>query len=1303
MNPQDGEVLPGGLSATWCAFFRWLTGNAVGSTAIIVLVIVFALVVSIIIIRLAHRKTKKETRKLPPRTPILLGSWAFLAGSYVLARIFDIVMALRQPTHPRLLPSEAARTSFFERLLVGNDLTWPLMPLADRPAVGILLHLLCWGVLLVGVFALWQYFGGTKNLRASLSRDNVPWSFQLSGCSTTCGLDRSVRAWLLPLTIFLGLAVLFAALYTPSSLGPGLGVARCLAGGVAGVPAVGEAGAEALDAAVAGLQPAATDPGVLVLMFYLAIVLALHLAIPPVGIEVEVEEGVSEADPGPVDPLTALRESLARVLPGAEIAPEEITLPPETPTVSQWPSCAPELLRDTFSLRWIGGGTLFHSQAQVFKIIHRSLHIASKGEAESRDFTSVRGAGSDENELPACDSLVLCGSDGCGRSTTLLAAAMMAFLERAGVTLILTRDVARLEVLWDELSKALESSAIKWALKAVRTGHDLRDTLHEGCLPGIVLADLRTFEEEVLIDLRSERIIETLDLVLVDEFHEFVGPAEMHLSLALARLWLCVENADRPPGLPPIMATSGPLSTESSAWATRILGRRASTVRFSGPASRERALVRRRHLAGPDGEDLSIADLARASELAKLPWHLRMSGDGKRAIQRMDGDLRAFSEYRVAEPSDAAVVLLEGSFGEVEREIRVTSLVGQSKSWTRGLQIAAPPMEEEAALEPLGDALPWLSIPLVPPPEIRLTHAIRATHSRELPIDGIRDRLLSGRLGEELDKWLGEGALEASERFSLTRSSFQPVIERLVTRATSAPLPGLDIDCVSSNVARLFDDSSRTDLRHVDAASAPIIYYPGAVVLLPEGRFRVALHPDRWRIDGEGYAATIIDSANRTVVERSWTPDDHGLWKLSATDRSLGKRMVRCRSGLLSLRQRVVACRLYGQERELLEKRDLNPSIETTLSTQIVLVSADLDESHDLDRGFEIMAPIVGALSLAVPSVVRCSRQFLQLALVEHGGRLHVGFFDRTPGGNGAAFAVDDSALSILLKMALAVLDNLTDDQLQRVRALFDEVPGSLSRTWDIEAARSWLRTVVDPPESGDPIQDLPPQPVNDSFLQQILRVFPAVSFYPPAELSLFIDAVQGCLETIPMRIRYGAHPSDDDRVCAAAGLSAVFFRRPDINIPKGFYIVFEPGHECRGMPGAAAYCRVGSDWHIALALEQLRGSIPLDAYSTMPHEAGHLYDALDGDLDGIPAGLSGSDLRKWREAVRREIPRAASGNSLLSAYASTNSEEFLAEAVAAFVEVPRRLRKQIPQVYEGLRSSLRQDPASWEDRLRRK
>lgn len=1281
---QGVEAVQQAIPPWFCRLLRWIVDNdyvvaAVALVAMVVLVFVA--------VWLSGRKAGKN-KDGAPRSPLLLLSWEILLGIYVGARLIDLVFAIVGVQAPYLSAEELRHTGQIETWLLGGSWTWPLLPLAHRPAVAVLLHCVLWTALLFGVYRAAIAVTGIDAIRASNEPAITPGWFRWTGCSTTQGLDLSVKAWVRPLTIVLGVAVALGAVAVFQHPSASQTAARCGGGPIA---AIVDAAASGLTdvSAVQGPPAVLLAPGLFVLLFLFIPVMIAHLRQYRVVAEKPQETKEAPAKPEPVDPLQELRTALESVLPGASIAEEVGEIEPSGGQDGQWPEGIPSAMPDTFHRAWQIDNP-YATQAQVLELIHRTMRLSALEADRSRDLSSAVKRASAGAELPQAEAIVLCGAEGTGRCTTLLASAALAYLERGGGTLLVCRDMQRVERIAQRMRETLESSSIRWSVQVAVAGKDLIDVLAARRLPALVITDLACLDRELLLDQRADGFLSALDLVLVDELHEYIGAAEMHLSLMLRRLWLTLQHLDRGRDLPLTLATSTPLFTDAAVWATGVLGRLSAAVALRGPAARGRAVVKRVHLRGPEGKEVNLTTLARACEQAGLPWLLRMSGDGKRSIQRADGELRALSQHRVSGPRKAAVVLLEGTFGEVTRELDVTGLVGLDTDYERGVQVAAPPVEEETALAPMGDRLPWRATAVVPPDALRLAHALRATHARPLSDTALRDRILAGTLQAHLDAWIRQGVLESRPRRYLPAYSVQPAVERMLVRsATASPLADIDMACVTDRVARLIDGSTGTSLRRIDASSAPGTFYPGAVVLLQEGRFRLPNKPDKWRIDGSTYAAFLLEAAMRSIAEGQWSPAEGCLWKLASTDRAMGKRTLRCRSGEITLEQRLQAVRLYGPDRELVEVRTLNPTVDASLTTQALLIASGAK--------LEAMIPVAAALSMAIPSIVRCADALLQVALVEAGNDVYLAFYDTTEGGNGMAAAVDESQLGILLQMAGAVLRQLSDALLERVKASHDRAPGAGSRTWDLEGARAWIGDVVDVPEPGT--RTPPELPVADlARLAMVKRVFPALDWFPPEEASLFLEWVAGVLSSVPMRSMYGARPTDDDRLCVAAGLASVFYRRPDMHLPDGFFVQFEPGKECHEMPGAAGYCVSGSEFRIAVALEPLRASIPLDNFALVPHEAGHLFDALDGVSDGLLSGMSDADRARWLKAMAAEIPAAARGQSVLPQYAATHPREFMAESVAAFVEIPTQLRAALPVIYGALRTALRQDPAVWAD-----
>ena len=113
-----------------------------------------------------------------------------------------------------------------------------------------------------------------------------------------------------------------------------------------------------------------------------------------------------------------------------------------------------------------------------------------------------------------------------------------------------------------------------------------------------------------------------------------------------------------------------------------------------------------------------------------------------------------------------------------------------------------------------------------------------------------------------------------------------------------------------------------------------------------------------------------------------------------------------------------------------------------------------------------------------------------------------------------------------------------------------------------------------------------------------------------------------------------------------------------------------------------------------------LRGARdPRDGHNVVIHELAHKIDFLDGEADGTPE-LDAAGRRAWAHAFAPAFlahkERAARGErSLLDDYAITNEAEYFAVASEAFFEKPKKLARELPEVYAVLRDFYGLDLAS--------
>lgn len=118
---------------------------------------------------------------------------------------------------------------------------------------------------------------------------------------------------------------------------------------------------------------------------------------------------------------------------------------------------------------------------------------------------------------------------------------------------------------------------------------------------------------------------------------------------------------------------------------------------------------------------------------------------------------------------------------------------------------------------------------------------------------------------------------------------------------------------------------------------------------------------------------------------------------------------------------------------------------------------------------------------------------------------------------------------------------------------------------------------------------------------------------------------------------------------------------------------------------------------------EVLRGAKhPERGHNVVYHEFAHMLDMRDGSVDGTPELHSVALYRQWVEVCTREYLRlkkhAEKGKkSLLDYYGAVHEAEFFAVATELFFDRPRRMEKELPQLYNVLRDYYQQDTAQRE------
>ncbi|HJL45059.1 MAG TPA: hypothetical protein RMG45_04455, partial [Polyangiaceae bacterium LLY-WYZ-15_(1-7)] len=843
-----------------------------------------------------------------------------------------------------------------------------------------------------------------------------------------------------------------------------------------------------------GVAPSA---GSWILAYYLFLFWSLHLLLhgrPPEAKEQEGDEDEEEAedDAPPPDPLAKLGEAVRARQPEARLEalervegrPERTaTLPPHTGPVIR------ELIAEL-----TGGDALWSHQREVLDHLLEGWTLQA-AEARGATPTLVEEA---MRERRARDdgpphALVL-APEGSGRTTLALLATLHVHFDRGASTLALLPDRRSARAWAERLREALLRSAARWNVQVCVAGDDLSAAFLAGKTPAVVVADPETFEAEVLSDPRSDDFVDRLGLVVVDDLDALTGVVEMHVHMAMRRLWALTDTRRRRSGGGEplvLLALAGPAhglggaaagpSAGVESWARHVLAAPLKVFEGDGAPRAHRVLLRRRDLVDGTGDDIPLHVLAEACDAAGIRWHMRTAGDGLRGLRRAEIDLGRLRRHHTDDPREAEVVLLEGLFPDVRREAERLAHAGVDTETGTGVLVLAPPADEEMVLHEEADDAPHAaltaslprSVTLSEPDVLRQRHFDRAL-GREHDVEALRARFGRGFVDEALARLRESGRIREREVWYFDRRKDDAAPRTLVRSVREAALgEPIQRDCVSDSSARVrvIDQGTSEELLVVDAAVAPTRYPPGRVFLHPRGRYQVVGFAEGSGDDAGG--RTLIADH---VTERCRTTIDAVLElalpagseeRFSA--RQLGGEKTRVAVLRAEVREKVLGVRRYGPGPELLEQRRYEKAVEGRYWTDVCLVSTALEARHGEAReapSREALVPLAAGLRMMVPCALRGAAELVGVDVVEVGGVPHLAFWDRTPGASGFAEVVAREGLKDLLRLARLALERLVGRELVRLRRLHDTSVDGDAFPWDFRGALRFLDRALDPPPS---------------------------------------------------------------------------------------------------------------------------------------------------------------------------------------------------------------------------------------------
>ncbi|GAB5499620.1 MAG: zinc-dependent peptidase [Pseudohongiellaceae bacterium] len=131
-----------------------------------------------------------------------------------------------------------------------------------------------------------------------------------------------------------------------------------------------------------------------------------------------------------------------------------------------------------------------------------------------------------------------------------------------------------------------------------------------------------------------------------------------------------------------------------------------------------------------------------------------------------------------------------------------------------------------------------------------------------------------------------------------------------------------------------------------------------------------------------------------------------------------------------------------------------------------------------------------------------------------------------------------------------------------------------------------------------------------------------------------------------------------------------------------------------------------GESWsngRVVLAWDQVAQGVANlhDGYNVVFHEFAHQLDSESGSTNGAPLLGKRGDYSSWAETFSREyqaLERQAMHRepSLMDIYGATNPAEFFAVATETFLERPREMASEHPELYQQLARFYGLEPHLW-------
>ncbi len=288
---------------------------------------------------------------------------------------------------------------------------------------------------------------------------------------------------------------------------------------------------------------------------------------------------------------------------------------------------------------------------------------------------------------------------GAGKSTAALLAACDVAIVEGRSTIAVFRTAADARAWRDRLQALLSGTSARWNLTSALMGDDFVRKVTDDEIPDVLAIGLDELMTDLLQNRQTNghrRFLQRVGLVLVDDLEAFCGASEQHLQLALRRLWHALVSCGAAAGAGgdrsnvALVAFAQPSSLDIDKWARSVLSRDQLDVRTfsagtvaSQPASAPLVRIALTQLRQPDGKALAWQHVIASCEQLAVPWTFIVAGDDQRRIGASAIGLAQDPQHFRADPCDAAVVLVDGNWAAVQRELDLLVAAGRRFSCFR--------------------------------------------------------------------------------------------------------------------------------------------------------------------------------------------------------------------------------------------------------------------------------------------------------------------------------------------------------------------------------------------------------------------------------------------------------------------------------------------------------------------------------------------------------------------------------------------------------------------------------------------